>query len=385
MKVLLIARDLYGYGGVNNVANSLAGNMDAMGEVEFHVLSSRINPGSPWVKGHLRLPASSGLPVVDTLEAPLSAIGAIKRAIEKVKPDLVHVHTPALVPTKGPPSLVTVHGTYHRDVPNLLSYPVSIPYKAFLSSLIYSQYLFERYSLRYFDRFHAVSSMTAEEIRSMGAPEASIAMVPNGVDTAEFCPGEPSGGLYEKYGLARDTKIVLSVGTITPRKGAHVVVKAAREVLDAHGDVLFIFVGSCPRLGKSYMDGILANAKRMGIGDRIKFPGQVPQGDLVDMYRACSAFVSGSFSEGCSLNILEAAACGKQVVSTDVGGARDVLGEFGLYSRPGNAGAMAANIIKALDTKNNTLPGLRSRIEEDFSWPRIARDLLGVYRSTAEK
>ncbi len=385
LRVLLVARDLRGYGGVNNVANSLAAHMDALGGVEFHLLSAGINEGSSWAREHLAMSQPSGLPIIDTLEAPLRARGYIRRAIEKVKPDLVHVHTPALVPPKGVPSLVTVHGTYHRDVPNLLKYPVSLPYKALLSALIYSQYRFERSALKYYGHFHAVSSMTAAEIRDMGAPASSISMVPNGVDTGEFSPGEPSGELFEKYGLDPASRIILSVGTITPRKGAHILVKAAPAVLKACEDAAFVLVGSCPRLGKSYLRGMAADARQAGISDRIKFIGPVPRGDLIGIYRACSVFAAGSFSEGCSLNILEAASLGKPVVSTDVGGARDVLGEFGLYCPPGNAEAMAANIVKALGPGKRALPGLRRRIEEKFSWPIIARDMLRVYVSASEK
>lgn len=378
MRVLLVAKDLHGYGGVNNVAVELARHMAAHG-VEFYVLSCRTGD-FPWMKVHLPLPNTSGLPIVDVLEAPLRSGEAFRKAVEKVKPDLIHVHTPALVPPKGVPSLVTVHGTYMRDVPNLLRYPVSLPYKLFLSSLIYSQYRFERHALRYFDRFHAVSSMTAEELRAMGVPAGAISMVPNGVDVGEFKPIGPSPEIYKKYGLDPASKIVLSLGTITPRKGAHIVVQSAFAMLKEHPDTTFVFAGSCPRLGRSYMEKMGALSRKYGISDHIRFIGPVPQQDLVHLYNACSAFVSASYTEGCSLNILEAAACGKPVVSTDVGGARDVLGDLGIYAPAGSPEALAAGIVKALDAGRALSGPLRSRMEIQFSWEKTAKDMLGVYR-----
>jgi glycosyltransferase involved in cell wall biosynthesis len=332
------------------------------------------------MKEHLPLPRASGLPIIEILEVPLRATGAFHKAVDKVQPDLVHVHTPAIVPPKGVPSLVTVHGTYMRDVPNLLKYPVSLPYKAFLCSLIYSQYRFERHALRYFDRFHAVSSMTANELRAMGVPTGLITMVPNGVDTSEFKPQKPTNAIYGKYGLDPASRIVLSVGTITPRKGAHLVVEAAKEVLKAHKDVLFVFAGACPRLGRSYLKKMSSRAS-----DRIRFIGPVPQEDLLGLYNACSAFVSASYTEGCSLNILEAAACGKQVVSTDVGGARDVLGDLGIYVPAGDPAALAEGIVEALNLGCSLSGRLRERMEMQFSWEKVAKDMLAVYRSAAER
>jgi len=378
MKVLLAVKDLSGYGGVNNVAIELAKHMAPLG-VEFYVLSYRTKE-FPWMKEHLPLPRASGLPIIEILEVPLRATGAFHKAVDKVQPDLVHVHTPAIVPPKGVPSLVTVHGTYMRDVPNLLKYPVSLPYKAFLCSLIYSQYRFERHALRYFDRFHAVSSMTANELRAMGVPTGLITMVPNGVDTSEFKPQKPTNAIYGKYGLDPASRIVLSVGTITPRKGAHLVVEAAKEVLKAHKDVLFVFAGACPRLGRSYLKKMSSRAS-----DRIRFIGPVPQEDLLGLYNACSAFVSASYTEGCSLNILEAAACGKQVVSTDVGGARDVLGDLGIYVPAGDPAALAEGIVEALNLGCSLSGRLRERMEMQFSWEKVAKDILAVYRSAAER
>lgn len=384
MRVLLAAKDLYGYGGVNNVAVELARRMAAAGDVEFYVLSHRTRD-FPWMKGHLPLPKTSGLPVLDVVEAPLRAAGAFRRAVEKVRPDVVHVHTPALVPPKGVPSLVTVHGTYLRDVPNLLTYPVSPFYKAFLATLIYAQYRFERHALRYFSRFHAVSSMTAEELRSMGVPPGAISMVPNGVDVDAFRPAKPAPEIFEKYGLDPGSKLVLSLGTITPRKGAHVVVRSAPAVLRDHPGATFVFAGACPRLGVSYRRGMEAEAGKAGISDRIRFIGPVPQNDLVGLYNASSTFVSASYTEGCSLNILEAAACGRPVVSTEVGGARDVLGDLGIYAPAGDPVALAAGIVKALDSGGALSGPVRDRMEKQFSWEKIAKDMLGVYRLAAGK
>jgi glycosyltransferase involved in cell wall biosynthesis len=136
-------------------------------------------------------------------------------------------------------------------------------------------------------------------------------------------------------------------------------------------------------MGRSYVDIMKKRAQRAGIADRVLFLGPVPQADLKSLYNACSLFLSASITEGCSLNILEAAACGKPVVSTDVGGARDVLGDLGRYAPINDPGALSARVIEALDDSRTYLPGLRERIEADFSWWRIAEKMTGVYRKAA--
>ena len=370
------------FGGVSNVANDLGRAMAATGEVEFYAFSGSVRKGSDWIKEHIPMPGSSGLPVIDTFEAPLRAKGALQQAADKVKPDLVHMHTPALPPPKGVPSIVTVHGTYHADVPNLLKYPLSPGYKLFLATLIYSQYQFERHTLRYFSAFHPVSSMTADELKIMGVATGRISMVPNGVDVCEFHPEAPADQIYEKFGLNKE-KLIFSVGTITPRKGAHVAVKAAKAVLKAHPDATFAFAGSWPRLGASYVNKMRKEVEKAGISDRIKFLGPVSHGDLKALYNACSVFLSASITEGCSLNILEAAACGKPIVSTDVGGARDVLGDLGFYAPALDSDALAAALVQALDSGKTYVPEIRNRIEKDFSWDKIARDMVDVYKKAA--
>lgn len=382
MKVLLVAGDLGSFGGVSNVANDLARAMAATGKVEFYAFSRSVRKDSGWVKEHIPMPASSGLPVIDTFETPLRVKGALQKAADRIKPDLVHVHTPAILPPGGVPSLVTVHGTYHRDVPALFKYPLSPGYKLFLSSIIYSQYRFERHALRYFSHCHPVSSMTADELKIMGVREDRISMVPNGVDVSEYRPEAPAADLFERYNLSKE-KIVLSVGTVTPRKGAHVAVKAAQDALKAHSDALFVFAGSWPRMGSSYVDIMRKEAAKAGIQDHIRFTGPVSHADLKALYNACSVFLSASITEGCSLNILEAAACGKPVVSTDVGGARDVLGDLGFYAPPGDPASLANSIVKALDSGRTFMPELRGHIEKEFSWNKIAKEMTEVYKKTA--
>ncbi len=381
IRTLLVVRDLYDSGGVNNVACSLAERMAP--DVEFYVLSNRLNPGLTWAKRHLYLPLAPRVPILADEMLPLVARGAFKKAVDSIRPDLVHVHTPTLIPPKGVPSLVMVHGTYLKELPYLWRYPLPPFTKAFQAAYTYNVYAIERFLLRYYDRYNVPSTKSRDEIIGMGVRPDLVSLVPNGVDIDRFRPADGSGVL-QKYDLPKDAGVVLSVGSIVPRKGHHAVAATAGKVLAAHGDAEYVFIGPMTGSSAGYVKAIYDEARRAGVpANKLHFLGAVPSEDLIAFYNACSVFASGSFQEGFGLNILEAAACARSVVSCDVGAARDILGEHGYVAPVGDTAALADGIVKALDRGRTVVPALRNRVERLFNWDKIAKDMVRVYEETA--
>lgn len=384
IKVLLVIKDLHDRGGVNNAASCLAKSTAETGEVEFHVLSRRVREDMKWVRQHLPLPGQGRLPLLSDEEFVLKTRKAIEAAVREVKPDVVHVHTPVMLPPKGVPSLVSVHGTYLRELPYLWKYPLPPFYKLFQIAYTYNIYAVERFCLKPYDRFHVSCDRTKEEIVSMGVTEPSIFRVPYGVDTEMFKPRAPQAGLREKYGLAPSSKIVLSLGAMVPRKGQDVVAATAKQVLEAHEDAEFVFAGPIAKSGQRYIQGMKDYAARAGVPpEKLHFPGSLPQEDLIGFYNTCSVFASGSYQEGFGLNVLEAASCGKPVVTTDVGGVREMLGGHGTIVPVNDRAALARGIIEALDQGRAEVPGLRKHVEENFTWQKVGRDMVDVYRAVA--
>ncbi len=384
IKVLLVVKDLHDRGGVNNAASCLAESMEATGEVEFHVLSHRIRDDMKWVKQQLPLPPQGRLPLVSDEGYMLKTRRTIAEAVREVKPDLVHVHTPVLLPPKDTPTLVSVHGTYLRELPYLWKYPLTPFYKLFQIAYTYNIYAVERFCLKYYDRYHVSCDRTREEIKSMGVSESSIFRVPYGVDTNRFKPGAPPAGLREKYGIPATARIILSLGAMVPRKGQDVVAAAARQVLDAHEDAEFVFAGPIARSGQQYIRMMRERAAKAGVPqEKLHFTGSLPQEDLTGFYNACAVFASGSYQEGFGLNVLEAASCGKPVVTTDVGGVREMLGGHGRIVPVNDPAALARGIIEALNEGREEIPGLRRHVEENFTWQKVGRDMVDVYRAMA--
>lgn len=83
------------------------------------------------------------------------------------------------------------------------------------------------------------------------------------------------------------------------------------------------------------------------------FHGGVPRPTLVRLMQMADAFVLSSTTENCPCVLIEALACGLPVVTTDVGGAREVVPkEMGLFVRPEDPDALANAVDQLLDTRD---------------------------------
>lgn len=110
--------------------------------------------------------------------------------------------------------------------------------------------------------------------------------------------------------------------------------------------------------------------------------------DMPAVYAAATLVVLPSYREGLPKVLLEAAACGKAMVTTDVPGCREIVRDRfnGLLVSPRDAEALAAAIEELLsDRKAREMMGQRSRarVVAEWSGPRIAEQVLGLYRDLA--
>jgi glycosyltransferase involved in cell wall biosynthesis len=100
--------------------------------------------------------------------------------------------------------------------------------------------------------------------------------------------------------------------------------------------------------------------RELGVDGRAELRGYLPiDGGLMDLYRACNAFLHVSWTEGLPQVLLEAFAGGVPVVATDVGGVREATGDAALLVPPGDADA-AATALGRLEAD----PELRERLVE---------------------
>lgn len=261
---------------------------------------------------------------------------SFRRALTAFRPDVVYatwaypdgLAAVDLAHRAGLPAVLKVHGS---DVLQLKYHP--------------SRRRGTTEALRRADRVVAVSRDLALHVVELGADPARVHVIYNGVDAEVFRPGDRSEA-RRRLGLDLNRTALLYVGNLLPVKGVDVLIEAC-IVLAARGlDFDLHLVGKGP-----LRPALEARARQAGVGERVRFHGVVAHDRLPDWFRAASAFVLPSRSEGVPNVLLEAVACETPFVATAVGGIPEVahMGRSRL-APPEDPGAFADAIEELLSS-----------------------------------
>lgn len=227
-------------------------------------------------------------------------------------------------------------------------------------------------------------------IELYGTSPEKITVLYSGVDP-RFSPEKQRGEeerIRRRYKLGHNP-IVLSLGTLQPRKNYSRLISAFARVADvsrwsdgrpvSHN---LVIVGK-----KGWLfDSIRADVSRLGVRTRVVFPGFVEEEDLPALYRMADLFVFPSLYEGFGLPPLEAMACGTPVVTSNVSSLPEVVGDAGLTVDPRDIPALANAMGRALQDnklRQQMIEGGLARAAE-FTWLRAARQLRDVYRQLGD-
>ncbi len=213
---------------------------------------------------------------------------------------------------------------------------------------------------------------------SLGFPAERIVTFPWGVDLAHFSPGDGSA-LRRQLGLPRESFVLLSARSWEPLYGVDVVARAF--VRAARG---------CPRLrlimlGSGSQEGLLRRIfSEAGVLDRVALHGQVELSDLPDCYRAADLYLSASHSDGSSVSLLEALACGCPALVSDIPSNREWVtpGAQGWRFPDGDAGALSAAVLEAVSETDRLAEMRRSArrlAESRADWSKNFPRLLEAY------
>jgi glycosyltransferase involved in cell wall biosynthesis len=181
------------------------------------------------------------------------------------------------------------------------------------------------------------------QIRDGADPEKTL-VVPNGIDM------EPLAALPRVAARPGEFRIGF-VGRVVPVKDVKTFIRAVKIVTGALPGARAVIAGPGDE-DPEYLAECRTLAATLGVADRIEFTGRV---DVKDIYPRLDVLVLTSISEGLPLVILEAAAAGIPVVSTDVGACRELLegrlpadralGASGLVTGLADPGATAQAIL----------------------------------------
>jgi glycosyltransferase involved in cell wall biosynthesis len=210
---------------------------------------------------------------------------------------------------------------------------------------------------------------------------SAVDVLPNGVDTQRFHPGVDGSELRARYAKPGE-RIVLFVGALDRAhyfKGIAILLQALSRLQDR--DIHLLVVGDGDLRSKYQQD-----AARWGLKEQVTFCGRVSDGEL-PRYYACSDLLvlpSITMGEAFGVVLLEAMACGKPVVASNLPGVRSVVsdGEDGLLVGAGDVGDLADKMRMLLDDAQRRC-GMgqrgRSKVEATYSWAKIIPRLAQVY------
>jgi phosphatidylinositol alpha-1,6-mannosyltransferase len=234
-----------------------------------------------------------------------------------------------------------------------------------------------QYVLRHVEHVVANSDFTRTQLIALGVPPERIVLIPPGVDVDVFRPGLPCDDLREQLALGPESKLILSVGRLSERKGFDQVVRALPALRSSGIDAHFALIG----IGED-MARLRSLVADLGIGAYTHFLGHVEPDDLPRWYNACDVFampnreVAGD-TEGFGIVYLEAAACAKPAVAGIAGGTGSAVlhGITGLRV-DGTSQKEVETALFSLLADSLTAERLGSnaleRVMREFSWGRVA-------------
>ena len=229
----------------------------------------------------------------------------------------------------------------------------------------------------------AISEFTRTEILELYRiqPEKVTVVYP-GVDE-QFAPMARDAAcevVSRRYGMR--SPFVLTVGVIQPRKNLHRLLEGFAKLKGIHrSDHKLVIVG---KYGWKEAN-LERRIEELGLAGEVILTGYVPYEDLPAFYNAAEVFVYPSVYEGFGLPPLEAMACGTPVITGDRSSLPEVVGDAGIMVDPYDPGAFADAMAEVLSSEPLRAQMSARGLEQakKFSWDKMAREMLAIYRAAA--
>ncbi|MBI1994858.1 MAG: glycosyltransferase family 4 protein [Deltaproteobacteria bacterium] len=264
--------------------------------------------------------------------------------------------------------------------------------------IVYRSPLYQLMCVRWLkrcDRVIANSAYTATLAESRGVSPARISVIPPGVAPERFtAPVDVEA--TKRFYVLEGRQVILFVGRLARRKGVKEFIhESLPEIVAAVPQACFVIVGANPTESLTHRDDmvteIAAAASRLGLERHVMLLGSLSDEDVVKLYQACDLVVLPALAtpddvEGFGIVLLEAAAAGKPVVATRVGGIPDAVedGKSGILVEAGDYVALAQATVDLLSDKQKSVTmgtHARQRLLDHFTWGKT----LPLYERALER
>lgn len=298
----------------------------------------------------------------------------MKRVVMNTKFDALHAHMP-------PPltSFYTARACIEMNRPYVLTYHCDLEIPLFFGAAITSLY---RRTLGKFTMSHAKKIVLHTESYAATSRQVwkyDTQIIPSAVDEVRFRPGLDGSDIQKRFGL-EGKRVMLYIGRLVYHKGLKHLIDSLAHLPK---DVVLLIVGKGPVREK-----LERYASEAGQKERVIFAGVVSFDELPLFYSACDVFVLPSTSrlEAFGLVSVEAMACQKPVLISNIPGVREVIddGVEGLLIEPidpKDIAQKASRILSDDSLAHKMGQNGRNRVEKEYTWTKVASRLEKLYKT----
>jgi glycosyltransferase involved in cell wall biosynthesis len=288
--------------------------------------------------------------------------------IRRARADIVHLHVP------NPAGVLAILASGYRGR-LIVTWHSDIIRQRRLAKMFEP---IQRRFLANCDAIIATSPNYAESSPDLRRLKKRTVVIPYGIEAAEFCAPPDAAVAAVKRG--RSTPLLIAVGRLVYYKGFEYLVRAMARI-----DATLMLVGDGP-----LRDPLERLAREIGVASRIEFLGEMQPREIVPYYHAADIFVLPSIarSEAFGIVQLEAMACGKPVVNTNLESGvpfASLDGVTGITVEPANADALAGAVNRLLgDASLRAKYGeaAKRRVQSEFTVGVMVQRTRDLYEAT---
>ena len=261
----------------------------------------------------------------------------------------------------------------HGDLPRIMT-------KRRLKQL--SEELYGYRILQNASRVIALNQLEAERYMMLGIPKEKVAIIPNGIDLSEYSRLPLKGLFKHKYGIPENKKVILYLSRIDKIKGVDFLVQAYAHLMKTmlYTDAILVIAGP----DEGFLSEVNLLAKSLGVSKSILFTGAIYGEEKLQAYVDSDVYVLPSRYETFPMGLLEAYACCKPVITSNVGGLKDLVidGNTGFLINEGEIKLFAEKLHFLLNNNDDAKAmGLHGNdfVCKNYSIDRIVSKLEHVY------
>ena len=307
-------------------------------------------------------------------------VDEILRDIIALHPDIVHVHGTGEVSAivykalkeYGFKVMLTIHGLLHVEKKNQLRKKLSFKhlYQYFHQSRIEFDAI-ENADVAIVDTEYVAIQLRKllEDKKVKRLPNMHI--IPQGINAK-----------YLSLNANGDTQTILSVGSISNRKGHLFLIKAFEQVVSHIPNVKLVIAGSLA--DKRYYQSLLDYVEKSSCKEKIEIQPNLPQEQIYHLYQTATLFALHSQEESQGIVFAEAMAVGLPIVATRVGGVPYVVehDKNGYLSDYRDINTFAKYLINLFTNKEiyNQISQSNKSIGKTYNWLSIVNKVENLYR-----